>query len=101
MAEEKPKGDPHEPRGLGEHNRAVTSERAHEQGWQLHEEERTQIPEGRPDYYGGKGYDYGAAADFGDLAVKKDAGDSSDAQAVKRAAEVLLDEGPTEEKPRP
>ncbi len=98
MAEEKPKGDAHEPRGLGEHNRATTSERAHQQGWGLQEEDRTRIPEGRPDYYGGKGYDYGAQ-DFGDLAVKKDAGDSTDQEAVARAAQQLLDESPSEKEP--
>jgi hypothetical protein len=70
MAEEKPRGDANEPRGLGEHNRAVTSTRAHEQGWGLNEEDREKAPEGRPDYYGGKGYDYGSAEDFGDTAVK-------------------------------
>lgn len=91
MAEEKPKGDAQEPRGLGEHNRAITSERAHELGWGLNEDERTQAPEGRPDYYGGKGYDYGAQ-DFGDLPAKRDSGDATEEQSTARAAKRLLDD---------
>ena len=60
-----------EPDGLGEHARGPASEAAHEQGWDLNEEERTQQPGGRPEHYGGKGYDYGAQ-DFGDTPAKRD-----------------------------
>jgi hypothetical protein len=78
MAVEKPKGDPQEPSGLGEHNRGVTGERAHEQGWGLNEEEREKGPEGHPEFYGGKGYDYGSAEDFGDTAVKREEGEGTE-----------------------
>ncbi len=60
-----------EPRGLGEHARGPASEAAHEQGWDLNEEQRTEPPKGRPAHYGGKGFDYGAQ-DFGDTPAKRD-----------------------------
>ncbi|PYP93806.1 MAG: hypothetical protein DMG65_00070 [Candidatus Angelobacter sp. Gp1-AA117] len=60
-----------EPDGLGEHARGPASEAAHDQGWNLNEEERRKQPQGRPGSYGGKGYDYGAQ-DFGDTAAKRD-----------------------------
>ncbi len=73
MSNESPKkeNNEQEPEGLGEHARGPASEAAHEQGWGLNEEERTKTPEGRPDNYGGKGYDYGAQ-DFGDTPAKRD-----------------------------
>ncbi len=77
MSEERAQTEQHEPKGLGEHTRGVAAEWAHEQGWGLNEEERTRNPEGRPQFYGGKGYDYGAAQDFGDEAVKRDAGEGA------------------------
>ena len=88
MAVEKPKGDPREPSGLGEHNRGLTGERAHEQGWGLDEDERKQPPEGRPEYYGGTGYDYGSAADFCDTAVKRDDGEEVSVDAEAAAARL-------------
>lgn len=56
-----------EPRGFGEHTRKIPSENAHEQGWGLNKDERTQL---NPDQQksGGTDYDYGAQ-DFGDTAV--------------------------------
>ena len=65
MSEEK---KPDEPRGLGEHARGLASEYAHEQGWGLNEEERTQLPETPSDTDGGTDYEYGAR-DFGDEPV--------------------------------
>lgn len=60
-----------EPSGLGEHAMEPAAEAAHEQGWDLNEEQRTAPPKGRPAHYGGKGYDYGAQ-DFGDTPAKRD-----------------------------
>jgi hypothetical protein len=63
--------NPKEPEGLGEHARRREAEIAHDQGWDLNEDERKQQPRGRPAHYGGKGYDYGAQ-DFGDTPEKRD-----------------------------
>lgn len=60
-----------EPAGLGEHRHGHNAEIAHEQGWDLNEDERKKQPQGRPDHYGGKGYDY-EAQDFGDTPKKRD-----------------------------
>jgi hypothetical protein len=70
-----------EPKGLGEHARGPAAEKAHEEGWDLNEQERTKQPPGRPAHYGGKGYDYGAQ-DFGDTPSKRDnpEGASDDAE---------------------
>jgi hypothetical protein len=57
-----------EPRGLGEHTRGLAGEYAHEQGWQLHQEERTKLPTGKQNTDGGTDYEYGAR-DFGDEPV--------------------------------
>ncbi len=69
--EEKRNRNAKEPKGLGEHARGPASEAAHEQGWDINEEERSEQPKGRPAHYGGKGFDYGAN-DFGDTAAKRD-----------------------------
>ena len=58
-------GKPLEPRGFGEHARGPAGEYAHEQGWQLNEEERRKLPAGPRNTDGGTDYDYGAR-DFGD-----------------------------------
>lgn len=71
MANDSRENEPKEPAGLGEHARGPASEAAHEQGWDINEEERTKQRERRPAHYGGKGYDYGAQ-DFGDTAGKLD-----------------------------
>jgi hypothetical protein len=72
MADEnRDKQNTQEPAGLGEHARGPASEAAHEQGWDFNEEQRKQQPQGRPEHYGGKGYDYGAQ-DFGDTPAKRD-----------------------------
>lgn len=65
------RGNNKEPEGLGEHARGRASEAAHQQGWDLNEEERTQQPDGRPAHYGGKGFDYGVY-DFGNIASELD-----------------------------
>jgi hypothetical protein len=54
-----------EPRGFGEHARGLSAEYAHEQGWGINEEERTQEPSEAQDTDGGTNYEYGAR-DFGD-----------------------------------
>lgn len=57
-----------EPRGFGEHTRGLAGEYAHEQGWQLNEQERTKETIGPQDTDGGGDYEYGAR-DFGDEPV--------------------------------
>jgi hypothetical protein len=57
-----------EPRGFGEHVRGLAGEYAHEQGWQLNQEERTKLPTGKQNTDGGTDYEYGAR-DFGDEPV--------------------------------
>ena len=66
MAEQRE--SPAEPRGLGEHARGLASEYAHEQGWQLNDEERRNQSVASRDMNGGTDYDYGAR-DFGDEPV--------------------------------
>ncbi len=88
MAKE-PEEQPTEPRGLGEHARGLASEYAHEQGWQLNEDERRKLPEGQQNTNGGNDYDYGAQ-DFGDEPVNT-AAPASDEQ-VAQAREALMKE---------
>ena len=78
-----------EPRGLGEHARGLASEYAHEQGWQLNEEQRIKQPAGKQNTDGGTDYDYGAR-DFGDEPVNT-ASQASDEQVAK-AREALTKE---------
>jgi len=59
-----------EPRGFGNHTRGLSSEYAHEQGWQINEDERRRIPTGPQNTNGGTDYNYGAR-DFGDEPVKE------------------------------
>ena len=67
MGFQKPKNaQPHEPSGFTPRSSGRASERARQQGWQTHEDERTHEPEGKSD--GGTDYDYGAQ-DFGDSPV--------------------------------
>ena len=78
-----------EPRGFGEHVRGLAGEYAHEQGWQLNEEERRRQPAGSQNTDGGTDYEYGAQ-DFGDEPINT-ASAISDEQVAK-AREVLLKE---------
>lgn len=55
-----------EPQGFGEHTRKPSSEKAHQLGWGLNEDERRRIPEGRKPWEGGIDYEYGAQ-DLGDM----------------------------------
>jgi hypothetical protein len=71
-----------EPAGLGEHAHGHAAEIAHEQGWGTNEDERKKQPEGRPEHYGGKGYDYGAQ-DFGDTPAKRDNAQGPDDEKVR------------------
>ena len=86
MAEQSQK---EEPRGLGEHARGLASEYAHEQGWQLNEDERRKLPDDTRNTDGGTDYDYGAR-DFGDDPVNT-ATAASDAQ-VEKARQALKKE---------
>ena len=71
-----------EPQGFAEHARKPSSERAHEQGWGLNQDERTRLPEGKQPWQGGIDYDYGAQ-DFGDTPEDTSAAQPSPAQAEK------------------
>ena len=75
-----------EPAGFTEHTRKQASEHAHEQGWGLSEDERTQLPTEKPAFAGGKDYEYGAR-DFGDEAV-----DTSAVQPSPEAVHFLAPE---------
>ncbi len=70
-----------EPRGFGEHTRGLAGEYAHEQGWQLNEEDRQKQPEGQQNTDGGTDYEYGAR-DFGDEPLNT-AGAVSDEQVAQ------------------
>ncbi len=75
-----------EPRGFGEHTRGLAEEYAHEQGWQLNEDERRKQPESAANTAGGTDYEYGAR-DFGDDPVNTQ-GVASDSKVAK-AREAL------------
>lgn len=75
--------DQQEPRGFSEHTRKAPSENAHEQGWGLNQDERTQLPKEKQDWEGGTDYDYGPR-DFSDTAV-----DTHQAQPAPDAKKVL------------
>lgn len=81
-----------EPRGLGEHARGPAAENAHELGWDLNEEERTRVPQGHQNTYGGTDYDYGAR-DFGDDPV-----DTSSASVTPQTKGKLLQMEPNPKK---
>ena len=63
-----------EPKGFGEHARGPAAEKAHEQGWDLNEENRTKVPEATQNSYGGADYNYGAR-DFGDEPISMNTSD--------------------------
>ena len=84
-----PEKTPIEPRGFGEHARGLAGEYAHEQGWQLNEDERRKLPGGPQNTDGGTDYDYGAR-DFGDEPVNTANAASDD--NVAQAREVLTKE---------
>lgn len=88
-AEKTPEHRPDEPRGFGEHARGLVGENAHEQGWQLNEEQRRKQPAGKQNTDGGGDYDYGAR-DFGDEPVNM-ASPITDEQVAK-AREALTKE---------
>ena len=75
-----------EPRGFGEHTRGLSGEYAHEQGWQLNEDERRKQPEGKQNTDGGTDYEYGPR-DFGDEPV--DTAGVETEHKVKTAREAL------------
>jgi hypothetical protein len=70
--------EPHLPSGFTPKTSGLASEYARELGWGIKEEERTQTPQQKQNYDGGKDYDYGPR-DFGDEAV-----DTSSAKAPAR-----------------
>lgn len=53
------------PKGFSPGARGPAGENAHEQGWQLNEEERTRVAKSLQGKTGGRDYNYGAR-DFGD-----------------------------------
>jgi hypothetical protein len=53
------------PKGFSPGARGPAGENAHEQGWQLNEEERTRVAKSMQGKTGGRDYNYGAR-DFGD-----------------------------------
>ncbi len=75
--------------GLRRARSRPAAEAAHEQGWDLKEDERRQAPEGAERTYGGNDYEYGAR-DFGDEPVNT-AG-SGTADDIEKAREVLRKE---------
>jgi hypothetical protein len=56
------------PKGFSPGARGPAGENAHEQGWQLNEEERTRTAKSMQGKTGGRDYNYGAR-DFGDRPV--------------------------------
>ena len=79
-------GDKREPEGFTTHTGGPASEYAREQGWDTSEEQRSETPNEKQPYDGGRHYDHGAR-DFGDTAV-----DTSSAQPkedVSKAVEKL------------
>lgn len=74
-----------EPRGFGEHARGPAAGKAHEMGWDLNEDARTQPPQDGENTYGGTDYNYGAQ-DFGDDPVKRNTTDE-DTEAVRNDLE--------------
>ncbi|MGI4758888.1 MAG: hypothetical protein ACRYGF_18820 [Janthinobacterium lividum] len=80
--EQTPEQTQAEPRGFGEHARGLASEYAHEQGWQLNEDERRKQPVGKQNTDGGTDYEYGAQ-DFGEEPV-----DTAGAASEEKVAEA-------------
>lgn len=68
MAGQPPQSVGSEPRGFGEHSRGLAGEYAHEQGWGLNLEQRSQQSAQPQSTDGGLDYEYGAR-DFGDEPV--------------------------------
>lgn len=75
---------PPEPRGFGEHSRGLGGEYAHEQGWQLNEEERRKQPGDMHTLNGGTDYEYGAQ-DFGDEPVNTAAASEDQVEQARKA----------------
>ncbi|QEE30997.1 hypothetical protein FTW19_25130 [Terriglobus albidus] len=76
----------HEPVGFTNRTRGLSGEYAHEQGWQLFEDER-RIPAIAPpdveEKYPGREYDWGAPSPPGDKAVRSlEVGDESERDAA-------------------
>ena len=78
-----------EPRGFGEHSKGLAGEYAHEQGWGLHEAERTALPKDRQPTYGGTEYDYGAR-DFGDEVTDMTGSEGGKAEGLEKDVEKAL-----------
>ena len=70
-SEEKQQGEERKPRGFAEGARGLSSEYAHEEGWQLDEAERSRTAETPQNEDGGSNYEYGAR-DFGDSPINED-----------------------------
>jgi len=79
------------PKGFSPGARGPAGENAHEQGWQLNEEERTRIAKSMQGKTGGKDYNYGAR-DFGDRPIDTS---SADATAQQPPAQPRQSSGKT------
>ena len=78
------------PKGFSPGLRGPAGENAHEQGWQLNEEERTRTAKSMTGKTGGRDYNYGAR-DFGDRPVDTSSTDhqsSSGQQTPARQASM-------------
>lgn len=65
MAEKRPNEEVRKPRGFSPGTTGAAGANAHEQGWQLNEEERSNTAKSLVGKTGGRDYNYGAQ-DFGD-----------------------------------
>jgi hypothetical protein len=86
------------PKGFSPGARGPAGENAHEQGWQLNEEERTRIAKSMQGKTGGRDYNYGAR-DFGDRptdASSADGQNSSSQQMQGRQSSTKANTNPRE-----
>jgi hypothetical protein len=82
------RGKPPEPLGFGEHTRGLPGEYAHEQGWELNEEERRRQAASPRDTDGGNDYNY-SAQDFGDEPANMARMGADEARAEEAARRAL------------
>lgn len=75
------------PKGFIPGARGPAGENAHEQGWQLNEEERTRIAKSMQGKTGGRDYNYGAR-DFGDRPVDTSSTDATAQQSRNRQSSM-------------
>jgi hypothetical protein len=86
------------PKGFSPGARGPAGENAHEQGWQLNEEERTRVAKSMQGKMGGRDYNYGAR-EFGDRSVDTSStnGQSSSSQQIQgRQSSTKINTNPRE-----